>query len=296
MRGAALVSWMGIALISVMNSLPAASEERHENDSIIQSMQQQALPDLIQSLTEKKKTRHLRVLRVSGDVEDQRASQYLTNAYEETTSEGVRCKLLESIGRLRDPSLIDWLAKRLKDSHISIQCFAIWALGELKSPQAAGFVRQKLWDPNRYIQMTAIDALGKSGKDQAIAAELGTFLRDEDVQVRYLAAKALIGVAGEDSAPELAQRLTEEPSLDVREALASALGRTGGTVGVGRLIELLKYPSSQATEHDAELGLQEADRDILMAALKPLLEGSDFRLKVSAARILSEKDRKAAQP
>jgi len=296
MRGPALGSWMGISLIGLLGSLPAVSEERRESDDIVQTMQRQALPELIQSLTEKKNARHLRILRVAGEVEDRRAGRYLTEAYEETTNEGVRCKLLESIGKLHDPALFGWLAKRLKDPHIGIECFTIWALGELKTPRGTGLLRQKLWDPNRYIQMTAIDALGKTGKNRAVAAELETFLRDKDVQVRYLTAKALLGVAREDSAPDLAQRLTEEPSVDVREALAVALGRTGGTVGVGRLIELLKYPPSQATEHDAELGLKAADRDILMAALKPLLEGSDFRLSVSAARILSEKDRERAEP
>ena len=95
----------------------------------------------------------------------------------------------------------------------------------------------------------------------------------------------------EDSAPDLAQHLTDERSLEVQEVLAKTLGHTGGKSGVGHLIELLKYSTSQATDYYVELGLESADENILIPALKPLLEGPDFRLKVAAARILSERER-----
>ena len=136
--------------------------------------------------------------------------------------------------------------------------------------------------------MTAIDALGKVGKHFGVVAELDTFLKDEDVQVRYLAAKALLGAAGPDAATRLAEHLMQEPSLEVQEALARTLGHTGGFLGVGRLIELLKNPSSPATEHWAEVGLKAAEPAFLVPATAPLIEGNDFRLKVAAARVLRE--------
>src|SRR5439155_1578906 len=98
----------------------------------------------------------------------------------------------------------------------------------------------------------------------------------------------LIGTAGPEVIPELAGRLIVEPSVDVQEVLATGLGHIGGRVGVGHLIELLKSPPSQATEHWAEVGLEAADPHVLVPALRPLLEGNNFRLKVSARRILSE--------
>ena len=282
--------------MSVMGWISVTAAEPRHDDDILQSLQKEALPDLIQSLTEKKNAKHLRIVRVAGDVQDHRASQLLVDAYEKNKDEGVRYKILESLGRLRDPSLLKWLERRLEDPHIGIQCFAIWALGELKSPAAAEALRQKLWASNRFVQITAIDAIGKIGKNASVAAQLEVFLRDDDVQVRYLAAKALGGAATPESAPELAQRLAEEPSAEVQEVLAVTLGRTGGEVGVGRLIELLKYSPSPATEHYAELGLAVAERENLVPALKPLLEGDDFRLKVAAARILNEKDHEASKP
>lgn len=287
-----------ILLIGMVNlcRTVCAESAAPSSENIAGLLQEQALPDLIRSITEKTKARRFRLVRISGAVQDHSASQYLVQAYEESKEEGIRCKLLESMGKLRDPSLMPWLTRRLDDPSVGIQCFSIWALGELKSRQVGQLLRRKLRHPDRYIQMTAIDALGKSGPDSTLTIEVQPFLHDPDVQVRYLAAKALAGLAGESAAPDLARTLLEESSVDVQEELAKTLGRTGGAVGVGYLIELLKYASSPATEHLAEIGLAVADPEKLATALKPLLEGKDFRLKIAAARILKEAERVASEP
>ncbi len=299
-----------ISVLSVMGWLPAYSAElasvpvqqdtrpasTHESDEILQTLKQQALPDLINSLTEKKSTPRLRVTRVKGDAQDHLACEYLIRAYDETNDEGVRCKILESIGKFHDHQQLGWLSTHLDDPLIGIQCFTIWAIGELRDPRASYVLRRKLWSADRFVQMTAIDALGKSGRNGAVASELSTFLRDEDVQVRYLAAKALIGTSGSEATPELAQRLMVEPSVDVQEVLAKGLGSVGGPIGVEHLIELLKSPPSQVTEHWAEVGLAAADPHDVIPALRPLLEGNNFRLKVAARRIVSEMERMKSKP
>ncbi len=271
--------------MSVTRSLLAASQE---NENILQTLKKQALPELIHSITDKKPGTSLRVTYVVGDADDHLASQYLVRAYEQTNDEGVHCKIIESIGKSHDGTRWEWLSQHLEDPHISIQCFTIWAMGELRDSRTLEILRRKLWSSNHYVQMTAIDALGKMPRNANVAMELSAFLRDEDVQVRFLAGKALLNVAGPYAVPEIAERLREEPSIDVQEALARALGRAGGAVGVGRLIELLKNPPSQATEHWAEVGLKAADPAIVVPAIAPLMESDDFRLKVSAARVVSE--------
>jgi len=293
---------MTVALMSLSHWLSAAPEQRSssaalatpapahslEKDDFVQTLQMQALPQLIQSLTEKKTTKRLRVVRVVGDVDDLTASPYLIRAFQEASNEGIRCKILESIGKLHDPALFNWLLLRLKDPSIGIQCFAIWSLGELSTPEARNPLLQRLWDPNRYVRMSAIDALGKTGQNTVSASELTLFLDDEDVQIRFLAAKALEGVAGPDAVSDLFKHLMNEPSLDVQEVLASALGQTGDVAAASRFIELLKNPFSQATEHWAEVGLKSAEPSVVVPALAPLIDGDDFRLKVSALRILGE--------
>lgn len=268
-------------------SRPPASRD---SEGILQTLQREALPDLINTITEKKPHAKLRVTRIVGDAHDHEASTYLAQAYEQTTSEGIRCKILESIGKFHDRAQVDWLIQRLDDPHISIQCFAIWALGEIRDGRASDALLRKLWSSNRYVQMTAIDALGKMGKNSGVAVEIGVFLRDDDVEIRYLAAKALFHVAGRDMVGELLDRLERETSVDVQEALARTIGHVGDISGAQRLIELLKNTPSQATEHLAEVGLRAVQPEILIPALAPLIEGSDFRLKVSAAHVLGELD------
>ncbi len=268
--------------------LPSSSRE---TDDIIQTLQEHALPDLIQSLTEKKNAKRLRVVRMVGDDSDLRARPYLIQAYEESAHVGVRCKILESIGKLHDPTLRAWLLERLKDPSINIQCFAIWALGELKDPRTKGPLLKKLWSPNAFVQMTAIDALGKTGRDADVAAVLEVFLKDDEAQIRFLAAKALKGAAGADAFPALMQHLAQERSLEVQEALAETMGHVGGSVSAGHFIELLKNSPSQDTEHWAEVGLLAGPRDIIIPAVTPLLAADDFRLRLSASRILAELER-----
>jgi HEAT repeat protein len=291
---------MEIAMISLMGRLGAAdplaaasspSDARPRvpapMDSMASQLQQQALPDLIQSLTEKKPTQRLHLVHIAGDLHDHRASPYLVKAYEESTSEGIRCKLLQSLGKIHDPALFEWYVQRLEDPSIGIQCFAIWALGELGISQSIEPLRRKLWSPNRFVQMTAIDALGKTGRNPDTASQLIIFLGDPDVQIRFLAAKGLSGTAGHDAVPELMVRLMQEPSWDVQDALARTAGHVGGPVAAGHFIELLKNPVSQATDHWAEVGLKAADPAYVVPMIAPLLEGDDFRLKISASNILS---------
>jgi HEAT repeat protein len=304
MRTVGFFSCLGIFLVSSVwapltcEELPATtpppeirSSTSNNTGDIIQSLNQQALPDLIHSITEK--TPHLRLISnpFLGDVQDpHEVSTYLVRAYKQTTEEGVRCKILESIGRFHDRAELEWLIERLDDPHVNIQCFAIWALGELRDMRASDALMQKLWNANRYVQMTAIDALGKMGKSRVVATEIGVFLRDDDVQVRYLAAKALFNVAGPEMVDELLDRLEHESSIDVQDVLAKAIGHSGEQKGAHRLSELLKSTSSQAMEHWAEVGLRAVRPGILVPILAPLLEGNDFRIKISAARILSELD------
>jgi HEAT repeat protein len=302
MRKWVIVASLGIAMISLPRFLTAAPEKPSlpiaqphlkpsvstGDDNITETLQKEALPQLMQSLTDQKKAAHLRVRRIAGDVHDHEATLYLFQAYEQTEATGIRCKILESIGKFHDPEAFKWLTRRLEDPDVGIQCFVIWAMGELKDPRSAAILQPKLWSPNRYVQMTTIDALGKVGRNWNVASELETFLTEDDVQLRYLAAKALVATAGPDAVPLLAERLMQEPSLEVQEALARAIGHAGDSVGVGRLIELLKNSPSQATEHWAETGLKAAEASVLVPALAPMLNGEDFRLKVAAARILRE--------
>jgi len=286
-----MIPMMASVTAAVENPVTPTQRKPHaskviESENIFQLMQQQALPELIHSMTQEKNIKRLLITSTAGDIHDHRANPYLVKAYEETNEEGVRCKLLQSMGQFHDPALFTWFVRRLKNPSIGIQCFAIWALGELRTPKAVEPLRRKLRSSNRNVQMTAIDALGKTGKNAELASELGTFLADDDAQIRFIVAQALRGTAGVDMAPEIMKRLMDEPSLDVQEALAGTLGHVGGMIAAEHFIELLKNPPTQATEHWAELGLAAGDADIVIPVLTPLLNSGDLSVRLSATRLL----------
>lgn len=262
-------------------------------EGILEIIQKTALPDLIQSISTRPEKGRFHLTQIDGVLQDSRATPYLLQAYVNTTEEGLRCKLLESLGKLHDPSLLNWFVKRLNDPSIGIQCFAIWALGELRSRHAVSPLKGKLWSTNRFVQMTAMDAIGKSGPTPEVAEDLILFLNDRDVQIRYIAAKSLSGPASRDVLPAMMNRLLMEPSVDVQDILARTLGQQGGAVVAGRFIELLKISPIPATEHWAELGLASGEPGIVIPLVTPLLSEADTRLRISAARILRGFGRRA---
>jgi HEAT repeat protein len=291
MRRRAIHRWRGALVLMVLQGLyPVYGDRIAVSDNFVDSLQQEALPDLVASLTDRGTKKRLRIVRIAGVAQTASAREWLLRAYDETEAEGIRCKLLESLGHLHDPALLGWYAQRLEDPRIGIQCFAIWALGELRAPVAASVLSHKLWSPSRYVQMTALDALGKTGKNPATTEMIENFLREDDVQFRFIAAKALRGTAGEDAAPGLIARLMREPSLDVQDELAQTIGKIGGRTAVSHWIELLKNSPSAATEHWAILGLEASDPALVIPALAPLFEGDDISARISASRILDGLD------
>lgn len=265
---------------------PAGVRDESATNDFLPTLQREALPDLIRSIGVAQKKPRLRLRATQGGLQDRRAVPYLRVAYDQTDNEGVRCKLIQSLGNLRDPSLFNWYVRRLQDHSVAIRCFAAWALGELHTPRAAGPLRALIWSPERFVQMTAIDALGKTGPDPDVASELEPFLDHQDVQVRYLAAQALGGVGGPELTFILARKLTQETSIDVQEMIAISMGRAGGGVAVGRFIELLKNPPTQATEHWVEVGLRACPRESTTPALMALLDHSDARVRMEARRLI----------
>jgi HEAT repeat protein len=217
---------------------------------------------------------------------DPQAVPLLMEAYRRSTSAGARSKILESLGKQSHPELLRWLTRQLDDPRTSTRCFAIWALGELHSAKAVPALQRMLHDPEQAVRIVTVDALGKTGRDTMVALIVSTYLEAEDVQMRYVAARAMEGVGGPESGPLLLEHVREESSIDVQEALATAAGRIGGEDTIAQLIELLKNASSPVMEHIAEDGLKAGRPELVREALQPMLS-EDWRLKLLATRILN---------
>jgi HEAT repeat protein len=263
--------------------------------NIVESLEKDALPDLMRSLMESKDDRPLRRLQIIGSVSGRAATPHLLAAYDAAGSDGIRCQILHSMGEERDPRLIPWLVERLHDTSPRIQCFALWALGEMRRPEAAAAIREKLWNLDPYVQMAAVDALGKTGRDPRMAAEIAFFMGDSNVQLRYLAAKAMGGLATPSMLPQFLERLDFETSVDVQEALVRSYVQAGRRLAVDRLISLLRDGPDPVTQHWIAVGLSSAEPEWVLPALRSLLEGSDAPAKRAAARVLAQIDVEALE-
>lgn len=106
------------------------------------------------------------------------------------------------------------------------------------------------------------------------------FLSHEDEAIRARAALALGSVQDSAAIPDLAERLTSDPSPHVQAQAAFALGQTPGTVPVVPLFEALSTSSTDAALHDAALealgktGDAASLRQLAERDVAPELEGS----------------------
>ena len=156
-----------------------------DGDNIALTLQEQALPDLIRGMTEKKTCQ-----KAARPTHFRRRSRSF--APPGTCSKLIRKRMRKAFAadcwNPSESSVIrrfsDGSRNRRRVVHVAIQCFVLWAIGELRISRAAGLLQKKMWSPNHFVQMSAIDALGKTGKNPAVASELGTFLRDDDAQIR----------------------------------------------------------------------------------------------------------------
>jgi HEAT repeat protein len=239
---------------------------------------------LIEALDDPDHSRRIRVLEVLGELRDKRAIPHLLRVFERSGNSQVRCKVMEALGKMREPSLFTFIVTHLQDPDSHLYCFAIWALGEQRSRKAIPYLVKILASDQGYSLVTAIDALGKSGTaDQA--PMLLEFLKYESTQTRYVAAKALGEIGDGRSASAVFQAMLQEPDLEVQDTLARTHGKIGGEEGITRLVELIKKESSPTIQRVAAVSLQAAG---LQASfyLMPLLKSEDLRSKMEAARIL----------
>jgi HEAT repeat protein len=282
------------ALLIVAAAVQAASGEAPARPNIapatagfLQALDQQALPELLRALGPQPTGTPLRHLRIIGAVSGRSATAHLLTAYEQATSDGIRCQLLKTMGETRDPRLLQFLVRKLQDPSVPVQAYAVWALGELGQRAALPALRERLWSLDPNVQMAAIDAVGKIGRDPDTAAEAALFLGDPSVQVRYLAAKAMGGLALPRMLPQLFDRLERESSLDVQAALVRSIVESGRGAAVERFIQLLKSPSNPAMEHWAIAGLAAAEPALVLPAIQTLISEKNSRSTLAAARLIA---------
>lgn len=123
-------------------------------------------------------------------------------------------------------------------------------------PRIADLIRLALDDDDQALVAGAIYAMGRTARTRWLP-ELIEFMKSEDAELRFEAARAAGSIGDQDAVPALAE-LVHDPDEEVRAATLEALGSIGGPAAIRVL---------RQAERDEELDAFEEVDDALDAAL-----------------------------
>ncbi len=123
-------------------------------------------------------------------------------------------------------------AKLLNDPDSLVRAQAAVKLGESRDPEAVQFLAQALTDRDEHVRWDTVEALEKIGDSSVAPKVVDVLVRDENPNVRRVAARCL-GTLGDRAAiPALIEALSD-PDYSVSSAAATALAAITGQ-GFGR--------------------------------------------------------------
>lgn len=151
------------------------------------------------------------------------------------------------------------------------------------------------------VRNAAVRGLGVQTGSSFAADALLRAVQDSAPEVRLAAAVALQARREARLAAPIAQRVDEEPELDVQMALVAALGRVASADAVQKLVTMAVPDQRAARRRNAAVlrlsaieALGEARTPAAMAALQKLLEDPAKDVRESAARLYSRARRQTA--
>jgi HEAT repeat protein len=194
----------------------------------------------------------------------------------------VREAAYESLGTLDAIEGLATLLDAFEDGHMGARQAAVLAVGRVAPDEGADAIAALIDDARPEMRFSAIWTLSYLGSGHAGRIAVG--LRDEDQEVRLLAAQCL-GELGATGNADAIAALLEDPSDAVRFAAATALAALGDTRGAATLRAALERPDRA---FPAAIGLGDLeDRDSLRALMR--LAKHPWRspiLRAAAARAL----------
>jgi len=167
----------------------------------------------------------------------------------------VRRSAVEAAGRVGGPLLADALRQMLEEliagpwKERQTRESVIRALGEpgCASPEAIPVLAKVLAeDPEPPNRERAADSLGRIRADSAIAPLRSALENDSVIAVRWAAVRSLVRIGGDQALAALTERL-EDPTEEIRQRCASALGDLGRPEAADALIDLLRREEQPKT-------------------------------------------------
>ena len=129
-------------------------------------------------------------------------------------------------------------------------------------PRVATLIRAALDDDDQTLVAGAIFAMGRTARATWIPV-LTEFMKGEDAELRFEAARAAGSIGDQDAVPQLAE-LVHDPDAEVRTATLAALGDIGGAAAIRILREV------EEDEEFEELADVDAALDAALLTVDPL--------------------------
>ena len=196
----------------------------------------------------------------------------------------VQTQAINTLIKIRDPSVIKYLIEILQDDSEYIRRAAVEVLNEIGDQRAIKDLLNAMRDTDWWVRVRAADALGTIGGPRVVDGVLA-LINEKDEFLRRIAVEILNSVKDERAVAHLVTAL-KDPDWWVRERAADALANLGDKKAVPALIEMLQtQPESAAVAVKALAQLQDsAAIDPILAALKT----QDAKVKKEAMHALKE--------
>ncbi len=162
------------------------------------------------------------IVSVLARYDDPQATDILINLYTTSNDEELKMAVIESIGRRRDESAMDYLFSALGDDSWKVRNTASKMLGNLEPSILLKRVPDALANPIRFVHMAVIEALIRIGDEQVIDT-IADVIAKGNPTARLNAINVLLGIQSEESISLMVSTLND-PNAAVRRRAIEALG------------------------------------------------------------------------
>ena len=132
----------------------------------------------------------------------------------------VRARAAVDLAAMGSPA-VDPLIATLRDTRWEVRYRAVEALGQIRDPRVCRALTGVLEDPRDHVRYMAAKGLGQQRCTGAVE-ELCRALADENEYVRRISAWSLGTIGDPGALPALRERMGNETSSSVRDAIAQA--------------------------------------------------------------------------
>lgn len=206
-----------------------------------------------------------------------------------------RVKALESLAKIRHPSIFEEAMKALSDRSPSVRAVAVECLAGLGTRDAIAPLVSRLDDPDNEVRMLAVGSLGDLLRGKTPPALLRK-LQDSNELVRIETAES-IGAIGDKQALTALWKSLDDKSPLVRSYVAGAIGELGNKKDMVKLADRLRKEKSDTSKVGYYQALYKlGKRDVLDELLHMLSHSKDYRVRCAVSKILSDivQDKKGA--